>query len=278
MIRSFTEENYLKAIFKLSGKTAGKVSTNSIAEELQTKASSVTDMLKKLGDRFLVIHTRYQGVQLTEKGQKCALDIVRKHRLWEVFLVEKLGFAWDEVHEVAEELEHIRSEKLINQLEQETTEPIKIIKQLIPDLASKIAGKNQGKIIDALNLILTKRDFYQEDVFKAIAQVLLEKKPNLIDCNEEELVRCNRLLLEVSFPQLILKAPPPYTLKPIASSRYWQPTEPVILMVGEGVKPTIRHGQDGRLRDDGLLECEILQQEEDIFSMDFRLFSVRLIR
>jgi len=128
-------------------------------------------------------------------------------------------------------------EKLINQLEQE------------------------GEIIDALNLILTKRDFYQEDVFKAIAQVLLEKKPNLIDCNEEELVRCNRLLLEVSFPQLILKAPPPYTLKPIASSRYWQPTEPVILMVGEGVKPTIRHGQDGRLRDDGLLECEILQQE-----------------
>jgi hypothetical protein len=112
-------------------------------------------------------------------------------------------------------------EKLINQLEQETTEPIKIIKQLIPDLASKIAGKNQGEIIDALNLILTKRDFYQEDVFKAIAQVLLEKKPNLIDCNEEELVRFNRLLLEVSFPQLILKAPPPYTLKPIASSRYW---------------------------------------------------------
>jgi hypothetical protein len=160
-------------------------------------------------------------------------------------------------------------EKLINQLEQGTTEPIKRIKQLIPDLSSKIAGKNQGEIIAALNLILTKRDFYQEDVFKAIAQVLLEKKPNLIDCNEEELVRCNRLLLEVSFPQLILKAPPPYTLKPIASSRYWQPTEPVILMAGEGVKPTIRHGQDGRLRDDGLLECEILQQEEDIFLNGF---------
>ena len=91
MIRTFTEENYLKAIFKLAGKTAGKVSTNSIAEELQTKASSVTDMLKKLGDRHLVLHTRYQGVQLTEKGRKCALDIVRKHRLWEVFLVDRLG-------------------------------------------------------------------------------------------------------------------------------------------------------------------------------------------
>ncbi|MFN6012313.1 MAG: hypothetical protein ACK47N_20310 [Microcystis sp.] len=134
-------------------------------------------------------------------------------------------------------------EKLINQLEQGTTEPIKRIKQLIPDLSSKIAGKNQGEIIDALNLIFTK--------------------------NEEELVRCNRLLLEVSFPQLILKAPPPYTLKPIAGSRYWQPTEPVVLMAGEGVKPTIRHGQDGRLRDDGLLECEILQQEEDIFLNGF---------
>lgn len=160
-------------------------------------------------------------------------------------------------------------EKLINQLEQETTEPIKIIKQLIPDLDSKIAGKNQGEIIATLNLILTRRDFYQENVFKTIPQGLLEKKPNLIDCNEEELVRWNRLLLEVSFPQLILKAPPPYTLKPIASSRYWQPTEPVILMAGEGVKPTIRHGQDGRLRDDGLLECEILQQEEDIFLNGF---------
>jgi hypothetical protein len=160
-------------------------------------------------------------------------------------------------------------EKLINQLEQGTTEPIKRIKQLIPDLSSKIAGKNQGEIIDALNLILTRRDFYQENVFKTIPQGLLEKKPNLIDCNEEELVRWNRLLLEVSFPQLILKAPPPYTLKPIASSRYWQPTEPVILMAGEGVKPTIRHGQDGRLRDDGLLECEILQQEEDIFLNGF---------
>ncbi|MFM7788831.1 MAG: hypothetical protein ACKO90_12010, partial [Microcystis panniformis] len=118
--------------------------------------------------------------------------------------------------------------KLINQLKEETTEPIKRIKQLIPALSSKIAEQNQGEIIATLNLILTKRDFYQENVFKAIAQILLQKKPNLIDCNEEELVRFNRLLLEVSFPQLILKAPPPYTLKPIASSRYWQPTEPVI--------------------------------------------------
>ncbi|TRU82289.1 MAG: hypothetical protein EWV76_04890 [Microcystis novacekii Mn_MB_F_20050700_S1] len=161
-------------------------------------------------------------------------------------------------------------EKLINQLQQGTTEPIKRIKQLIPDLPSKIAGKNQGEIIDALNLIFTKNE---EELVLCNRLLLIAGKNQgeIIDAlnliftkNEEELVRCNRLLLEVSFPQLILKAPPPYTLKPIASSRYWQPTEPVILMAGEGVKPTIRHGQDGRLRDDGLLECEILQQEEDI--------------
>ncbi|WP_233271165.1 hypothetical protein [Microcystis aeruginosa] len=161
-------------------------------------------------------------------------------------------------------------EKLINQLQQGTTEPIKRIKQLIPDLPSKIAGKNQGEIIDALNLIFTKNE---EELVRCNRLLLIAGKNQgeIIDAlnliftkNEEELVRCNRLLLEVSFPQLILKAPPPYTLKPIASSRYWQPTEPVILMAGEGVKPTIRHGQDGRLRDDGLLECDILQQEEDI--------------
>ncbi|MFN7554753.1 hypothetical protein [Microcystis sp.] len=159
--------------------------------------------------------------------------------------------------------------KLIEQLKQTETEPIKRIKHLIPDLPSKIEGQNQGEIIANLNLILTRRDFYQENVFKTIPQGLLPNKPDLINCTEEELVSFNRLLLEVSFPQLILKAPPPYTLKPIASSRYWQPTEPVILMAGEGVKPTIRHGQDGRLRDDGLLECEILQQEEDIFLNGF---------
>ncbi|REJ50662.1 MAG: hypothetical protein DWQ58_14945 [Microcystis aeruginosa TA09] len=172
-------------------------------------------------------------------------------------------------------------EKLINQLEQGTTEPIKRIKQLIPDLSSKIAGKNQGEIIAALNLIFTKNE---TEPIKRIEQLIPDlsskiagkNQGEIIDAlnliftkNEEELVRCNRLLLEVSFPQLILKAPPPYTLKPIAGSRYWQPTEPVVLMAGEGVKPTIRHGQDGRLRDDGLLECEILQQEEDIFLNGF---------
>ncbi|MBL4593652.1 MAG: metal-dependent transcriptional regulator [Flavobacteriales bacterium] len=114
---TFTEENYLKAIFKLSSKKIDGVSTNSIAEELSTKASSVTDMIKKLSDKKLVKYKKYQGVSLTKKGKQIAVSIVRNHRLWEVFLVEKLNFKWDEVHDLAEDLEHINSEKLTDQLD-----------------------------------------------------------------------------------------------------------------------------------------------------------------
>ncbi len=94
-----------------------EVSTNAIAEKIETKASSVTDMLKKLAEKDLVFYKKYKGVSLTEKGKLTAKMIVRKHRLWEVFLVEKLDFTWDEVHDVAEQLEHIKSEKLINKLD-----------------------------------------------------------------------------------------------------------------------------------------------------------------
>ena len=114
---TISEENYLKVIYHLSGLSPKGVNTNAIAGMLDTKASSVTDMLKKLSDKELVDYQKYQGVFLTEKGKLAAKMVVRNHRLWEVFLVEKLEFAWDEVHEVAEELEHIRSEKLINQLD-----------------------------------------------------------------------------------------------------------------------------------------------------------------
>jgi DtxR family Mn-dependent transcriptional regulator len=117
-MNSFTEENYLKAIFKLSSKENDGVSTNSIAEELNTKASSVTDMIKKLSDKKLVNYKKYQGVNLTKKGKDIAVSIIRNHRLWEVFLVEKLNFKWDEVHDLAEDLEHINSKKLTNQLDE----------------------------------------------------------------------------------------------------------------------------------------------------------------
>jgi DtxR family transcriptional regulator, Mn-dependent transcriptional regulator len=114
---SYTEENYLKAIFHLSNFGKGEVSTNAIADSLHTKAASVSDMLKKLALKELVNYQKYQGVSLTDQGLKVATNIVRKHRLWEVFLVKKLNFNWDEIHDVAEELEHISSQLLIDRLD-----------------------------------------------------------------------------------------------------------------------------------------------------------------
>ncbi len=114
---TLSEEDYIKAIYHLGRADASMVSTNSISEQMQTKPSSVTDMIKKLSEKDLVDHRRYKGVRLTEKGEKIALSIIRKHRLWEVFLVQKLDFSWDEIHEVAEQLEHIKSDELIDRLD-----------------------------------------------------------------------------------------------------------------------------------------------------------------
>jgi DtxR family Mn-dependent transcriptional regulator len=115
-MNTFTEENYLKAIYHLS-LHSDSVSTNQIAASLNTKAASVTDMLKKLADKELINYAKYQGVTLTASGEKIAVNIIRKHRLWEYFLVEKLNFKWDEVHDVAEELEHIASKELVDRLD-----------------------------------------------------------------------------------------------------------------------------------------------------------------
>ena len=112
-----TEENYLKAVWKLSFGKREAVNTNAIATHLNTTAASVTDMLKRLSEKKMVVYERYKGVKLTDDGRKSAVGLVRRHRLWEVFLVEKLGLRWDEVHDIAEELEHIQSEKLIKQLD-----------------------------------------------------------------------------------------------------------------------------------------------------------------
>ncbi|MBA6157082.1 metal-dependent transcriptional regulator [Tenacibaculum sp. S7007] len=114
---SQSEENYIKAIYHLSSVSEKGISTNAIAKKLETKASSVTDMVKKLSEKEVVVYKKYQGVTLTDFGKKTAANIIRKHRLWEVFLVEKLDFSWDEVHEVAEQLEHIKSPKLIDELD-----------------------------------------------------------------------------------------------------------------------------------------------------------------
>src|SRR3954470_9681053 len=113
---SLTEENYLKAVYHLSQGGSKSVTTNELAEEMKTKAASVTDMIKKLSAKDLVNHERYYGVTITTKGRLRALQVIRKHRLWETFLVQKLSFTWDEVHEVAEQLEHIQSAHLIDKL------------------------------------------------------------------------------------------------------------------------------------------------------------------
>ncbi len=114
---SQSEENYLKSIFHLSlTNEKAQVSTNDIADDLNTKASSVTEMIKKLSDKKLLSYQKYKGSRLTKLGNDYAVKVIRKHRLWETFLVEKLKFSWDEVHEIAEQLEHIKSEQLTNRL------------------------------------------------------------------------------------------------------------------------------------------------------------------
>ena len=111
------EENYLKTILSISLRNDGRISTNEIANEIGTSPASVSDMFKKLQEKKLIKYKKYQGVSLTIKGRKNATNILRKHRLWETFLVNTLNFSWDEVHIIAEQLEHIQSEKLIDELD-----------------------------------------------------------------------------------------------------------------------------------------------------------------
>jgi DtxR family Mn-dependent transcriptional regulator len=141
---SYTEENYLKAIYHLSDSGAKAVLTSEIAETMNTKAASVTDMIKKLSNKNLIAYEKYYGVKITKQGRAEALMVVRKHRLWETFLVQKLQFSWDEVHDVAEQLEHIQStlliEKLDEFLEYPTVDPHG---HPIPDKSGKILEVRQ---------------------------------------------------------------------------------------------------------------------------------------
>lgn len=114
---SQSEENYLKAIYSLELESGSKISTSLIASKIQTKASSVSDMLKKLADKELIHYEKYKGVSLTESGKNIAIHIVRSHRIWEYFLVNNLNYSWNEVHEIAEQLEHIKSDSLVDRLE-----------------------------------------------------------------------------------------------------------------------------------------------------------------
>lgn len=145
---TFSEENYLKTIYHLTTVLDTEISTNAIAEKMETKASSVTDMLKKLAEKNLVHYKKYQGVSLTDEGELKAKMIVRKHRLWEVFLVEKLQFSWDEVHDIAEQLEHIKSEQLVNKLDDFLGNPIE-------DPHGDPIPDRKGKIVKTEKLLLS---------------------------------------------------------------------------------------------------------------------------
>ncbi len=145
---TITEENYIKSIFHLQ-QTDANVTTNEVATVLNTKAASVTDMLKKLKQKKILHYEKYHGFKLSTEGRKIAIGIVRKHRLWEYFLVEKLQFGWDEVHEVAEELEHISSKKLIDKLDAFLEHPkFDPHGDPIPDVNGKIFHQIQMNLFD----------------------------------------------------------------------------------------------------------------------------------
>ena len=145
---SSSKENYLKAIYHLQEED-GSVSTNALAKELDTRAASVTDMLKKLKTQKLLLYEKYQGFRLSPEGRKMAIQIIRKHRLWECFLVDKLNFGWEEVHEMAEELEHITSKRLIDRLDEFLGFPKSDPHgDPIPDINGKMSPKKQVSLLE----------------------------------------------------------------------------------------------------------------------------------
>ena len=205
MTYTATEENYIKAISHLQH-VHDKVSTTLLSDEMNTRPASVTDMLKKLESKKIVHYQKYKGFSLTDQGHKTALNVVRKHRLWEYFLVHKLGFEWDEVHSMAEELEHISSNELTTRLDNFLGNPafdphgdpipdnkgkIKIIKQeclaAVPlkKMATVSSVKNQSsEMLELLNhykiRIGTKLKVTRHFDFDESVEIKIEKSPAII--------------------------------------------------------------------------------------------------
>ena len=209
MNHTATEENYIKAIYHLQY-TREKVSTTLLSDEMKTRPATVTDMLKKLRAKRIVHYQRYKGFTLTEAGNKTALVVIRKHRLWEYFLVNKLGFEWDEVHSMAEELEHITSSELITRLDKYLGTPafdphgdpipdnkgkIRFIKQLnlsmlpLKKIVSVSSVKNQSsEMLDLLNHfkigIGTKLKVNKRFDFDGSVEIKIDKLPATIISNQ----------------------------------------------------------------------------------------------
>ena len=146
---SLAEENYLKTIYKLQEKNGAMVSTSALAENLQINAASVTDFIKKMAAKKLISYQKSKGVSLTEHGRLIALNIIRKHRLWEVWLVNNLGFKWDQVHEIAEQLEHVISDELIENLDKHLGYPkADPHGDLIPDAKGRFIKNTSKPLLD----------------------------------------------------------------------------------------------------------------------------------
>ncbi len=172
---SASEENYLKTIYHLQTKD-DNVTTSELAEKLQSKPASITDMMKKLKARKLVNYQPYQGFRLTSEGKKIALSIIRRHRLWEYFLADKLKFNWDEVHEVAEQLEHVSSKKLIDKLDAYLDYPkFDPHGDPIPDTHGKMETGKQ-LCLSALPLNKTGKICYFSDQSGLLLEYLKQKK------------------------------------------------------------------------------------------------------
>lgn len=160
-MNSLTEENYLKAVFSLS-KDKPEVNVNDLSKRLGIKMPTVTSMMKKLAAKKLVHYESYKPLKLTEKGKKEAALVIRKHRLTEMFLVEKMGFGWEQVHEIAEQIEHIRSPEFFAKMDELLGYP-----KLDPH-GSPIPDKN-GKMVWAVYRKLS--ECKQDDTVKITAVI-----------------------------------------------------------------------------------------------------------
>jgi len=204
---STSEENYLKTIYHLQTKD-DNVSTNELAEKLQAKPASITDMMKKLKTRKLVNYQPYRGFRLTPEGKKVALSIIRRHRLWEYFLAEKLKFNWDEVHEVAEQLEHVSNKKLVDKLDEFLAYPkFDPHGDPIPDTNGKMEATKQislselqinkpAKICYIANQSELLLEHLQEKKIKMDAMIVVKRKFSYDDSLEIKLD--NKIMLTIS--------------------------------------------------------------------------------
>lgn len=172
---STSEENYIKTIFHLQN-AEGTVTTNALAAELKARPASITDMMKKLKAKKLVHYEAYHGFRLSNEGKKVALIIIRRHRLWEYFLAEKLKFSWEEVHAVAEDLEHVSSKKLIDKLDEFLGFPrFDPHGDPIPDMNGKIESSRQVSLQD-LPLNITAVVSHVSDQSNEMLELLGHKK------------------------------------------------------------------------------------------------------